>query len=133
MPRKRQPVDVPTGGSYGRAKQLTESQEAVPRPDATAPSPLDPAAAYQAAGDFQMPSMPGLGAPSDRPGEAVTQGLGTEMAGPAAGPDPDVMAMARYLPMFEQMSAQPNASATLRAFTLRLRSKLPPGFDYGDQ
>ena len=122
---------------YGSVKKVEDAKRALPvadmRPSAasTAPSAVDPAQAMLAAQQFAPPQM-SLGAPSARPGENVTAGIGDpSLGGPApAGPNPDVIAMARHLPMLEALASRPGSSATTRAFVRRLRSMLPPDFEF---
>ena len=91
MPRNRMnPVaQFPTGLPYGRQQQLERQAAALPVPH-TAPAPAtpapDPAAQRQAAlaGMAQLPVLPPLGRPSDRPYEPVTAGL---PVGAGAGPE----------------------------------------------
>lgn len=147
MPRKgmgskaTQPIRTPTGLKYGQAKEVTDAQRQVPLPRQTPP----PAAVSSPAADplevarsYTPPNI-GLGRPTDFPDVPITSGLDT---GPGPGsasisplainrpPNPDVLAMARYLPMLEALANRPTASATTRAFVRRLRSALPPDFEF---
>ena len=89
-----------------------------------------------------VPPNVGLGNPSDRPDEPVTAGLGVGPGGgpemlqgfqqPAPGPNPDVLRLARHLPMLEMLASRPNTSATTRSFVRRLRASLPADFDFND-
>jgi hypothetical protein len=81
------------------------------------------------------PGVPGLDAPSTRPGEPVTAGLDIG-AGPGSSavpsvvhpaPDPDAFLWAKYLPAFELMAQSPNSSLAFRQFYRRLRAAVPPG------
>jgi hypothetical protein len=54
------------------------------------------------------------------------------MAGATPPPpvDPDVLAIARYLPTLEARASMPGASMAMRALVLRLRGSLPPDFSF---
>ena len=119
---------------YGSVKKVEDAKRALPddgggMPGAMPSAAMDPARVMAAAQEFAPPQI-GLGAPTSRPGEPVTAGMGDPAAAPIAPPNPDVIAMARHLPMLETLASRPNASATTRAFVRRLRSMLPPDFDF---
>lgn len=102
-----------TGQAYGQAGAQLESQQQVP---------------------MGPPPIP-LSAPSQRPSEPVQSGLSL---GPGAGPetipaiapqptvDPDLVALAPYLPALEIMTTLPTASSAGRNFVRRLRGAIPP-------
>lgn len=120
-----QPLRVPTGLGYGEAGKLENAQRANPLPNRS-----DPQAVLAAAAAFPAPDV-GLGAPTQRPHEPVTAGLDKPLQPPAPPPDlTDVLALARHLPMLETLAGRPNASATTRAFVRRIRSMLPPDFEF---
>lgn len=149
MVRARKPADatnpsspsnplksVPTGRGYGEAQALQEQMAAVPMPAATSPTPAAagparPGAVLDVASQFTPPRV-GLGDPTARPGEPVTAGIGEQFGSPAVAPppDPDVIAMAKFLPMLEMRASQPNASMAMRALVRKLRGALPPDFDF---
>lgn len=78
-PSPTQPIQTPTGLPYGEAGQLQQAQAAVPLPAGGAPPPSagggPPGDALTAARQFQMPAMPDLHGPTQRPHEPVTAGL----------------------------------------------------------
>lgn len=85
MPRNRagtQPIRVPTDGDYGEAKQLEESQRAVPLPDNQAPAvapggpPSLPAGGEGGTGQPEAPPVarPDVFGPSTQPNQAATAG-----------------------------------------------------------
>jgi hypothetical protein len=101
------------GQPYGEAGQQLASQQTVP---------------------MGPPPIP-LGAPTARPSEPVQAGLslgpgpGPEAIpaiAPVTGPDPDLIALAPYLPALELMSTLPTASSASRNFVRRLRGAIPP-------
>lgn len=86
-----QSVKVATGQPYGAAKQQADSQKVVPIAGRTSPGPSGPpAVAPPATGGLPGPppgQLTPLDAPSQRPGEPVTAGLGVGAgAGPEANP-----------------------------------------------
>lgn len=102
-----------TGQAYGEAGQQLASQAQVPM----GPPPI------------------GLSAPTTRPSEPIQAGLSTgpgpgpesiPAIAPVSGPDPDLIALAPYLPALELMSTLPTASAASRNFVRRLRGAIPP-------
>lgn len=102
-----QPVRVPTGQQYGKAKEMADAQRAIPLPNApAAPSPSAAGAprSADAASMWQAPVTP-LNAPSQRPGEHVMDGV-------AAGPGRDPAQAG--IPGHEQGSARDEVLATLR-------------------
>lgn len=132
---QRLPVAAPSGGAYGDRTRLEEAQRAVPlRPAPSTPSGAVPGGA---GGPLPPPAPPlPLDAPTVAPTEPVTAGSaygpgpGPEALGPGMSGDlraEDVEAMRRYLPMFEAMASQPNASPATRSFVRRLRAAVPPG------
>ena len=137
MPRAKKPAPgsinpsipaAPGGMAYGQRKSLEDSVAAVPIAPTSSPAPV--AETYAAAQQYRPPNI-GFGRPSDRPDEPVTAGIPTGVQPAVApGPDPDVLAMARYLPTLERLASMPNASISTRAFVRRLRSMLPPDFEF---
>ena len=140
MPRKGKPsppatTDLPTGLAYGVRKELETTQgvtnDVAAMQAARRPRPED---TLSAANGFTMPTLTPLGAPSERPGEPVTTGLGIGAgAGPEAlgqfapgGPDPDLIMLLRHLPVLELVSS--GASVASRNLIRRLRGSVPmPG------
>ena len=80
---------------YGSVKKVEDAKAALPAEGAgqAAPAAVDPARALQAAQSFAPPNI-GLGAPSARPDEPITTGLG----------DPS-MGMPRRLPPIDYLKA----------------------------
>lgn len=115
-PGAKQPLRVPTGGAYGDASALQQTEQGAPM-GASAGSAA-PAASLLAG--MSVPSGPGLAAPTQQPGVPVTDGAAS---GPGAGPealglpvqqDQDMQALAAYLPVFEHMASQPGSSSAAR-------------------
>lgn len=102
-----------TGQPYGQAGAQLAAQESVP---------------------MGPPPIP-LSAPTQRPSEPVQAGLSL---GPGPGPDsipaiapapsvdPDLIALAPYLPALEIMTTLPTSSSATRNFVRRLRGAIPP-------
>jgi hypothetical protein len=76
--------------------------------------------------------VPTFGTPTSRPDEPLTAGL---PFGPGAGPrpqpapppaNPELSALARYLPTLELLASMPDASPTARNFVRRIRGAIPP-------
>lgn len=115
-PGAKQPLRVPTGGAYGDATQLQQTEQGAPMGasgggDAPAPGLL---------AGMSIPSGPGLGAPSQMPGVPVTDGAAS---GPGAGPealgipsqqDADMQFLQNYLVVLEHMANQVDASSSAR-------------------
>lgn len=124
-----QKITVAGGQEYGKRKEQEDAQRALPMAGAPAPppAPAAPPAAMGpppgAAGDFTRPT--------ERPGEPLTTGI---PMGPGPGPEalamskfaanPDLEALAPYLPVLELMASQPNASPASRNLVRRLRGAL---------
>lgn len=101
------------GQTYGTAKAQLDSQSTIP---------------------MGPPPIP-LSAPTQRPSEPVQAGLSL---GPGPGPDsipaiapvptvdPDLIALAPYLPALEILTTLPTASSATRNFVRRLRGAIPP-------
>lgn len=123
-PGAKQPMRVPTGGAYGDATAMTQTQQGAPMAasaggDAPAPGLL---------AGMALPTGPGLAAPSQQPGTPVTDGAAS---GPGAGPealgvhvqaDQDMQALLRYLPVLEHMANVPGASAAGRNAVRSIKS-----------
>lgn len=112
----RQPIQVPTGGAYGDATQLRQTEQGAPM----GASAGGDAAPMGLLAGLQVPSGPGLGAGTQQPDVPVTDGAAS---GAGAGPealgipnqeDADMAALAAYLPVLEAKGNQPGASAALR-------------------
>lgn len=73
-----QAVSAPTGLPYGEKQAMVQAQQQAPLPQQT---PVDQVMAAAQNHNFQPV---GLGAPTQRPNEPITQGLPT---GPGAGPE----------------------------------------------
>lgn len=123
-PGAKQPMRVPTGGAYGDATQLAQTQQGAPM----AASPGGDAPAPGLLAGMGLPSGPGLAAPTQQPGTPVTDGAA---AGPGAGPealgiapqkDQDMQALLAYLPVFEHLANQPGSSSAARNMVRSLKS-----------
>ena len=125
-----QKIAVAPGQTYGKGAEQEAAQRALPMAGQAPVPPPGGAAAPPATG-------PGPGAggafsrPTDRPDEPMTAGV---PMGPGPGPealamsqfaaDPDLAAMAAYLPTLELLASQPNASPSARNYVRRLRGAL---------
>lgn len=117
---------APSSTGYGDRAAQEQRMAAVPITPPAGPPQVAPQAAPQ---PLQAPGA--FDRPSDRPMEPVTSGLAT---GPGAGPealglpdgsDPDLAAMAPYLPMLERLASLPNATVATRNLVRRLRGGQP--------
>lgn len=152
MPRPKKPggpgmnrtdlQSVPTGRGYG-ARTDYEAAASTPAARAASAPPQVPGAGGgipPAGGDlaaalqsFSNRAPVGLGSPTSRPGEPVTQGLPSGPGlGPEAvpgiirqGPNPDVNLWRNYMPMLELMASRPEASSEMRQWYRRLRAQMP--------
>jgi len=132
-----QPVRVASGQPYGQRQQQEQAQRAQPLPNADAIFQQAMAAAGEGGGLVGAEPLPDM---SQRPDEPVTFGLptgagpGPEALGPLALPpaqrDPDLIYLASQLPVLEALAERPQASVTLRNLVRRLRSMIPPDFDF---
>lgn len=123
-----QKIQVAGGQEYGKRQEQEEAQRALPMAGAPAP----PAPPAPSAGSGPLPGSFGpLTRPSERPGEPLTTGI---PMGAGPGPEalsmsrfqanPDLEALAPYLPVLELMASQPNASPASRNLVRRLRGAL---------
>lgn len=121
MPRRKgaQKIQAAPGQGYGQAKQQEDAQRAVPLPDRFNQT-VESAAAMK-------PPAGGLLAPSARPNEPITAGLGARPQ-PARNPgvNPDAASLAKQLPLLEAIASQPGATVSMRNLVRRLRSQIPP-------
>lgn len=96
-------------------------------------------AGSQLAAQAQVPLGPPptpINAPTSRPSEPVQAGLSLgpgpgpdaipALSPTPAGPDPDLINFAPYLPGLELLSTLPTASSATRNFIRRLRGAIPP-------
>jgi hypothetical protein len=120
----KQPIRVPTGGSYGDATQMMKLQQAAPLAaspggDVAPPAGLDLGAA-----------MTPFGAPTEQPdtpvtdGAALGAGAGPEALGLTPQSDDDMKRLIQYLPVFEHMANQPGSSKAARNFVRSLKGML---------
>lgn len=122
----KQPVRVPTGGAYGDATQLQQTQQGAPM--AASPGGGDQASGLLAG--MAVPSGPGLAAPTQQPGTPVTDGAasgagaGPEALGLPVQQDQDMKALVAYLPVLEHMANQPGASASARNMVRYVKSQV---------
>lgn len=79
-----QPAQAATGQAYGERGQQMQAQQAMPLPDLRAGGMGDPMAEVEQAALGMPAPMGGLNAPTSRPTEPVTAGLGL---GPGVGPE----------------------------------------------
>ncbi len=117
-----QPIRVPTNLPYGENQALTQDQQSQPLPNATPPpAPAGPPAqggglqgAVNAAQQFQMPTLPDLERPTERPNEPVTAGL-------PSGPGPGAPQNSPMADLLDPM-ASASISPALRSLAQRARA-----------
>lgn len=120
----KQPVRVPTGGSYGDATQMMQMQQQAP----LAASPGGDAPGLLAG--LELPGGPGFGAETEMPGTPVTDGAalgagaGTSALGLTPARDVDMEKLIAYLPVFEHMANQPGAPKSTRNLVRQLKGML---------
>lgn len=118
----KQPIRVPTGGTYGQAQQLQQLQQAAP----VAASPGGDVGAPQPAGD-PTAGLVGLDQPTQQPDVPVTAGAdsgpgpGSEALGLPNQVDDDMRRLIAYLPVFEHMANQPGSSKAARNLVRQLK------------
>ncbi|MFF3363594.1 hypothetical protein [Streptomyces misionensis] len=118
----KQPVRVPTGGTYGQAQQLQQLQQGAP----VAASPGGDVGTPQAAQD-PTAGLVGFDQPSQQPdipvtaGAAAGAGPGLEALGLPNQPDDDMRRLLAYLPVFEHMANQPGSSKAARNLVRQLK------------
>lgn len=123
-PGDKQPVRVPTGGSYGDATQLMNLQQQAPLGASPGGEGMDLAALL--GGGSSTPFGAGTEQP-DTPvtdGAAVGPGAGTEALGMTPQRDQDMERLIQYLPVFEHMANQPNSSRSARNLVRTLKGML---------
>lgn len=134
MPRKAQPVAVPTGRPYGSRADLARTEAALPLP-ATPAGPATASAPAPTAGGGMAAALQSLGQMT--PLGQMQGGTDTTMSNVASPvstmpPAPVDSAVARYLPILETAANMPNASWALKQFTRRLRAQTPASTDLGN-
>lgn len=124
-PGAKQPMRVPTGGAYGDAAQLQQTEAAAPM-GASPGGDQSPPAGLLAG--LAIPAGPGFGESSQQPGVPVTDGAAL---GPGAGPealglpaqqDQDMQMLQAYLPVLEHLANQPGAPAAARNFVRSVKA-----------
>lgn len=122
-PGGKQPIQVPTGGSYGDAKQLQQLQQ-------NAPLGASPGGDEAAPMGLALPPGVDFGAESQQPdvpvtdGAAMGAGAGLEALGLTPQSDEDMQRLLQYLPVFEHMSSQPGSSKAARNLVRQLKGLL---------
>ncbi len=119
----RQPVMLPTGAPYGDRQNLQQAQQAAPLPQNAQQPPDLMAMALQAArqgvpGKSQRPMITPLNAPTERPNEPLTEGMGGSFgtgtpATPglaAPGTPPQGPPQSGIAQLLQQMAAQTGSS-----------------------
>lgn len=138
MPRKAQPIAVPSGQRYGARSDLARAQQALPLPatspptagTAPAPAPGAPSGGGGLAGAMaDLQQMAPLG-----PLQGGTDHMASNVPRPITTMPPPVAdsAVARYLPMLETAANAPNASWVLKQYVRRLRASTPATTDLAD-
>lgn len=119
---QKQPIRVPTGGSYGDATAMQNLQQQAP----LAESPGGQVSPGLLAG-LQIPQGASIGAESEQPDTPVTAGADLG-AGPDSGAlgltpqsDDDMKRLLQYLPVFEHMAEQPGSSSAARNLVRELK------------
>lgn len=119
----KQPIRVPTGGSYGDATQMMKLQQ-------DAPLGASPGGEQAGPLGLPLPTGPGFGAGTEQPdtpvtdGAAMGAGAGTEALGLTPPQDDDLQRLIQYLPVFEHMANQPGSSKAARNFVRSLKGLL---------
>lgn len=113
----KQAIRVPTGGAYGDASALQQTEQGAAMGASTGGDQAPPASLLAG---LSIPAGPGFGAPSQAPGVPVTDGAAS---GPGAGPealgipgqqDQDMQQLLAYLPVLEAKANQQGASSAMR-------------------
>lgn len=126
-PGAKQPVRVPTGGQYGDATALRQTEQAAPL---AASAGGDQAPPPGLLAGLSLPPGVGFSEGTSRPDEPVTAGAAS---GPGPGPEvlglpnqeqQDVAALAAYLPVFEHMANQAGSSSAARNLVRAIKSQL---------
>lgn len=124
----KQPIRVPTGGSYGDATQSLQTQQGAPM--AASPGGASGGAVPSLLEGLGLPQGPGFGEPTQNPDEPVTNGAalgagaGPEALGLAQQPDEDLQRLIMYLPVLEHMANQPGASHAARNAVRELKGRV---------
>jgi hypothetical protein len=119
-----QPVRVPTGGAYGDATALRQTEQGAPM----GASPGGDSAAPGLLAGLSIPTGPAFGAASQQPGTPVTDGAASgpgaepEALGIPAQQDQDMQYLQKYLPVLEHMANQPGASSSARNAVRAIKS-----------
>lgn len=107
---------VASDGSYGQRKDMSQIQQGAtmsqPAPPQGHPSGVDPS------------SLTPLGAPSNRPDEPVTAGVGSVPDTTTVPNDDDQAKILAAFPTLAWAAAQPQASEQLRQFVRNVRASL---------
>jgi len=120
-PGSKQAMKEIRTGKYGESKQLMEQQQGAPMAGNPAPAPR-----------VQAPAQPltPLFAPTERPNEPVTAGMGF---GPGSNVSPivadrsKVTVVGKYLPELEMLAAEEDAPNSFRAFVRAVKANLEMG------
>lgn len=122
-PGGKQPVSVPTGGSYGDATQMQKLQQAAPLAASPGGDTASPAG-------LSLPPGAAFGAGTEQPdtpvtdGAAMGAGAGPEALGLSPQKDDDLQRLIQYLPVFEHMANQPGSGKAARNFVRSLKGML---------
>lgn len=117
----RQPKRIASGGDYGEATEMEQIQSGAPmrqtqtaaQSAGMAPAPIDPT------------SLTPLNAPTARPDEPVTEGVGQFTAPSPTDIDDSTREKLRgYLPTLLWLASRPQASEQTRQFVRQLRADL---------
>lgn len=123
----KQPIRVPTGGAYGDATSLQQTQQAAPL--AASPGGDQPPPGGLLSG-LNLPPGVSLGEGTTQPDVPVTDGAAS---GAGAGPEAlnlpnqeqqDIQQQLKYLPVYEHMANQVGASAAMRNLVRDLKGHM---------
>jgi hypothetical protein len=107
---------------YGEKAKLMEGQSAVPVAPQDVPTP-NPEAMMQnstpSAVPSQAPAVVPLGAPTQFPDQPIN----TSVASGIDTPDPDILALKKYLPLFEAQANLSDAPQTFKQFVSWMRTQ----------
>lgn len=104
---------------YGEKAKLMEGQSAVPVSAQDVPKPPETNPAMTMGSPNQAPSVVPLSEPTQFPNET----LGTGIAAGIDAPDPDMLKLKEYLPMFEAYSNMPDSPQMFRQFVSWMREQ----------
>jgi len=104
---------------YGEKAKLMEGQSAVPVSAQDVPKPPETDPAMPMSSPAQAPSVVPFSEPTQFPDQTLASGV----AGGIDAPDPDMLKLKEYLPMFEAYSNMPDSPQMFRQFVSWMREQ----------